>query len=95
MSTDNIEADNPDVSVLNHEEQNQEMKDLLVFDPIRMKKRKPGTGSTLRKSRPSRWKRKLSIQMGYYRMGLEKWRNCYRKEFAGHVRSAWLTSKSL
>ena len=39
-STDNIEAENPDVSVLNHEEQNQEMKDLLVFDPIGTKKKK-------------------------------------------------------
>jgi hypothetical protein len=40
LSTDNIEAENPDVSVLNHEEQNQEMKDLLVFDLLGTKKKK-------------------------------------------------------
>jgi hypothetical protein len=39
-SIDVIEAENPDVSVLNHEEQNQEMKDLLVFDPLGTKKKK-------------------------------------------------------
>jgi hypothetical protein len=92
-SIDVIEAENPDVSVLNHEEQNQEMKDLLVFDPLGTKqKRKPGTGSTLRKLQQSRRMRKISIQMRCHR-GFKKWRNCWRREFAGLVRSAWQTSK--
>ena len=39
LSTDTIEDENPDVSVLNHEEQNQEMKDLLVFDLLGTKQK--------------------------------------------------------